>query len=58
VKGGQYVAYPSMKLEDLTQGDLAPTLEFRGLYSTILEDWLHVDAKPIVKGSFEKPLFL
>jgi uncharacterized protein (DUF1501 family) len=47
-----------MKSEDLTQGDLAPTLDFRGLYATILQDWLHVDAKPIVKGSFEQPRFL
>jgi uncharacterized protein (DUF1501 family) len=58
VKGGQYSEYPSRKAEDLTQGDLAPTMDFRGLYATILEDWLHVDAKPIVKGSFEKPRFL
>jgi uncharacterized protein (DUF1501 family) len=58
VKGGQYSEYPSRKAEDLTQGDLAPTLDFRGLYATILEDWLHVDAKPIVKGTFEKPCFL
>lgn len=58
VKGGQYGEYPSRKSEDLTQGDLAPGLDFRGLYSTILEDWLRVDAKPIVKGSFEKPRFL
>jgi uncharacterized protein (DUF1501 family) len=58
VKGGQYGEYPSRKAEDLTQGDLAPNLDFRGLYATILEDWLGVDAKPIVKGSFEKPQFL
>jgi uncharacterized protein (DUF1501 family) len=58
VKGGQYGEYPSRKAEDLTQGDLAPTLDFRGLYATILEDWLHVDAQPIVKGTFEKPRFL
>jgi uncharacterized protein (DUF1501 family) len=58
VQGGQYSEYPSRKAEDLTQGDLAPTIDFRGLYATILEDWLHVDAKPIVKGSFEKPRFL
>jgi uncharacterized protein (DUF1501 family) len=58
VKGGQYGEYPSRKPADLTQGDLAPTLDFRGLYATILEDWLHVDAKPIVKGAFEKPRFL
>jgi uncharacterized protein (DUF1501 family) len=58
VQGGQYGEYPSRKAEDLTQGDLAPSLDFRGLYATILEDWLHVDARPIVKGSFEKPRFL
>ena len=58
VKGGQYGEYPSMKAEDLQQGDLVPNLDFRGLYSTILEDWLGLDAKPIVKGSFEKPLFI
>ena len=58
VKGGQYGEYPSRKAEDLTQGDLAPNLDFRGLYATILEDWLGIDAKPIVKGSFEKPQFL
>lgn len=58
VKGGQYGEYPSRKAEDLTQGDLAPNMDFRGLYSTILEDWLGVEAKPIVKGSFEKPQFL
>jgi uncharacterized protein (DUF1501 family) len=58
VKGGEYSEYPSRKPGDLTQGDLAPTIDFRGLYSTILEDWLQVDAKPIVKGSFEKPRFL
>ncbi|MEE8290354.1 MAG: DUF1501 domain-containing protein [Candidatus Tectomicrobia bacterium] len=58
VQGGQYGEYPSRKLEDLTQGDLAPTLDFRGLYTTLLEDWLGIDAKPIVKGAFEKPNFL
>jgi uncharacterized protein (DUF1501 family) len=58
VLGGQYGEYPSRKAEDLTQGDLAHTLDFRGLYSTILEDWLGLDAQPIVKGAFEKPRFL
>ena len=58
VKGGQYGEYPSRKASDLEQGDLVPNLDFRGLYSTVLEDWLRLDAKPIVKGAFEKPLFL
>jgi uncharacterized protein (DUF1501 family) len=58
VRGGQYGEYPSRKPEALSQGDLAPNLDFRGLYSTLLEDWLGLDAVPIVKGSFEKPRFL
>ena len=58
VKGGQYGEYPSRKAADLQQGDLVPNLDFRGVYSTILDDWLGLDAKPIVGGSFEKPDFL
>ena len=57
VKGGQYGEYPSMKLEDQSEGDLAPNLDFRGMYSTIVEDWLGLDARPIVGGAFEKPKF-
>ena len=58
VKGGQYGEYPSRKAENLQQGDLVPNLDFRGLYTTILEDWLGLDAKPIVKGNFEAPRFI
>ncbi len=39
IKGGLYGEYPSTKIGDLQQGDLVPNLDFRGLYSTILEDW-------------------
>jgi uncharacterized protein (DUF1501 family) len=58
VKGGQHSEYPSTRREDLQQGDLVPNTDFRGLYSTILEDWLGLDAKPIVGGTFEKPAFI
>ena len=58
VKGGQYGEYPSIKPADLQQGDLVPNLDFRGLYSTILEDWMGLDPNPIVGGNFEKPAFL
>jgi len=58
VKGGQYSEYPSLEARDLEQGDVVPNHDFRGLYSTILEDWLHLDAKPLVEGSFEKLPFL
>ena len=58
VKGGQYSEYPSLRREDLEQGDLVPNTDFRGVYSTIVEDWLGLDAKSIVDGSFEKPPFV
>ena len=58
VAGGQYSEYPSTRREDLQQGDLVPNTDFRGLYSTILEDWMGLDAKPIVEGTFEKPAFI
>jgi uncharacterized protein (DUF1501 family) len=54
VKGGLYGAYPSLKREDLVEGDLCFNNDFRGLYSTLLEKWLHLDAKPIVGGAFEQ----
>jgi uncharacterized protein (DUF1501 family) len=54
VKGGLYGEYPSRKNEDLEQGDLVPNRDFRGDYTTIVEDWLGLDSKPIVNGSFEK----
>jgi uncharacterized protein (DUF1501 family) len=58
VQGGHYGEYPSLKAEDLVQGDLNPNMDFRGVYSTILEKWLKLDPKPIVGGSFEQPAFL
>ena len=58
VKGGQYSEFPSMKSEDLEQGDVVPNYDFRGLYTTVVEDWMGLDGKPIVDGSFEKlPIF-
>ena len=58
VKGGLYGAYPSLKPEDLSQGDLAPNYDFRGFYSSVLEPWLGLDAVPIVGGKFEQMSFV
>ena len=54
VKGGLYGEYPSLAADQLVEGDLKFNNDFRGLYTTIVEDWLGLDAKPIVGGSFEK----
>ena len=58
VKGGMYSEYPSRSPEALVDGDLAPVLDFRGVYSELLEDWMGLDAAPIVNGAFEKPGFV
>jgi uncharacterized protein (DUF1501 family) len=58
VAGGMHSEYPQTRSEALEQGDLVPNLDFRGVYSTILEDWLGLDAVPIVNGHFEKPGFI
>ena len=55
VKGGLYAEYPSLEQPKLSNGeDLAHTYDFRGLYSTVLEQHFGIDANPIVRGSFEQ----
>jgi uncharacterized protein (DUF1501 family) len=58
VKGGLYGEYPSLEADKLNEGDLQFNNDFRGLYSTILEKWMGVDAKPIVNGEFEQLAFI
>jgi uncharacterized protein (DUF1501 family) len=56
VKGGMYGEYP--RLDDLEIGNLKYNNDFRSTYSSILERWLQMDAKPIVNGSFEQFAFV
>jgi len=58
VKGGHYGEYPSLKAEHLVQGDLSPSMDFRSIYSTILDKWMHMNPAPIVNGTYEQPAFL
>ena len=58
VRGGMYGAYPSLAEGDLVEGDLAFNTDFRGVYGTLVEQWLGLDANPVVGGSFEQPQFV
>ena len=58
INGGQFSEFPSLESRDLEQGDVVPNHDFRGVYTAILEDWLKLDAKPMVGGSFEKLPFI
>jgi len=59
VKGGIYGEYPSLEANKQEEGgNLKFNLDFRSVYTGLLEDWLGLDAKPIIGGSFEKTKFL
>ena len=58
VEGGLHAEYPSLELAQQEDGDLRHTYDFRGLYTTILEGWVGVEAASIVGGTYEQlPLF-
>ena len=54
VKGGLYGEYPSLEPRDQVEGDMAYNNDFRGLYATLLDDWMGVDPNPILGGNYEQ----
>jgi uncharacterized protein (DUF1501 family) len=58
VKGGLYGEYPALDPAKLDEGDLQWNNDFRGTYATLLEQWLGLDAKAILRGSFEQLDFI
>lgn len=50
IKAGLYGEHPS--LTDLDQGDLKYRIDFRTVYAAILDDWLKVDSKKVLDGTF------
>ena len=58
VKGGMLGEYPSLKEEDQLDGDLRFQVDFRSVYSTIVEEWLGLDAKSVTGGSYEHLAFV
>ena len=54
VKGGLYGEYPSLAPDDLDNGDLHWNNDFRSTYATLLEQWMGLDANPILGGTYEQ----
>ena len=55
VNGGLYAEYPSILRKNwLNDEDLRPTIDFRGIYGTVIEQWMGVDPVPIVGGHYEQ----
>jgi uncharacterized protein (DUF1501 family) len=53
IKGGVYGDHPSLRQQDLDQGDLRFHTDFRSVYATILNNWLKADSAKILGGSFK-----
>ena len=58
VNGGMYGEYPSLKAENQLDGDLHFNVDFRSVYSTIVDKWLRLDAKSAVGGDYESLDFI
>ena len=55
VRGGLYSEYPSLAPADWVFGeDMDFTIDFRSIYSTILNQWMGIDPVDIVGGTFEQ----
>lgn len=50
--GGLYGTYPS--LTELDNGDLKFTVDFRQVYTTVLQDWLGADPGQVLYSQFQK----
>ena len=58
VKGGLYGRYPSLEPEDLVDGDLRQTVDFRSVYATVLDRWMGADADQLLGARFDRVGFL
>ncbi len=54
VNGGLYAEYPSLAPDRQLDGDLRFNNDFRGLYSSVLDQWLQMSPAPILNGTFEQ----
>ena len=52
LKAGLLGKYPSLAPQDLFQGDLKYSVDFRSVYAGLLENWLKTDSKPILGAKF------
>jgi uncharacterized protein (DUF1501 family) len=57
VKGGLYGAAPSLTALDRS-GNLVPTVDYRSVYTTVLDTWLRADAKGLLSAGYENLRFL
>jgi uncharacterized protein (DUF1501 family) len=53
VKAGLLGRYPSLAPQELFEGDIKYTVDFRTVYASVLENWLKTKSAPILGRQFE-----
>ena len=54
VNGGLYGDYPSLKPADQLEGDVHYNTDYRDVYATILDDFMHVDSEWVLNDRFNR----
>ena len=54
INGGLYGDYPSLKPADQLEGDVHYNTDYRDVYATILEDFMHVESEWVLKSKFNR----
>ena len=52
VKGGMYGEYPKLSKTDQLDGDVKYVVDYRDVYASILDEFLHVDSEWVLNGKF------
>jgi uncharacterized protein (DUF1501 family) len=54
VKGGFYGEYPSLDLSEQVEGDMKFNNDFRGIYATVLDQWMGINPQAILNKNYEQ----
>ena len=58
VVGGMYGEYPKTDPYALIEGDLISTLDFRAIYSELLDSWMGLDSRNVIENYVETQKFI
>ena len=54
VKGGMYGEYPSLELSEQLEGDMRFNNDFRGIYATVLDQWMGINPQAVLDKNYEQ----
>ena len=54
IKGGFYGEYPSLDLSEQLEGDMHFNNDFRGIYATVLDQWMGINPLAVLDKNYEQ----